>query len=676
MNAQTEIDRKFPGKLVAGLAILFIVLRLLVLLSSGTKAAYAEELYRGTIGREILAGLKMPLWDYQADHYSGGSLLTGLGAALFFSLFGPTLFALKLSPLLFALGTLILMAVFMKRYFGSEAALISGLLFILAPPSFVQLSMVAMGFHSESILFSMAVLFFFYRYFFEGRSGRNGFLFGLSAGLAFWFTHITIVTSLTCASAWLLMDRKLLFNREGKKQIFAGFALGLTPWVAYNLTHSLEGLGFIARMLLKFGRPAGEAAPSAFNFDPVRFVRIAFEAVPMSFGFKTACAVPGRVLCFLYYAAGLAMLLPFAIRRSRLQLPLLIQPLIFIGVYWLSSVELTAVADSDSFSLFFDDCRYFVPFHFAFFMAMGLACSGTALKRTGGALLLAFGILSLTSISFRDPWGQVLKYKGYSYSQLGSVRGHIWPDFYPDFLTYMESMKAYDERDRFFLFWNSLYGLQFEKGLRDPVKLKKIIEAVPGERYPQLGEGLGYAFGAQEGVKIDPADPLFTLIPPEAKKYFFMGIITSTLYQELQGAPAYFDYARKLAPEEREWFYFMMGEFCPFGLGQEGADIVAQKRRGETPEEVRAFFRGTGVRCMLYWIVDGYEFRQAFKFLDFSIPAEYMKDFYWGVGFGVRQQVAEDRLRALNWLNELEPAARAEAMKGFIECERIYRIPA
>ena len=89
---------------LAGFLLLFVASRLLYLLliDPGHLGLYhgGEELYRGTIAQELVTGLKIPFTEYRADNYSGGSLVIGALAAGFFFLFGSTVFALKLAPLL------------------------------------------------------------------------------------------------------------------------------------------------------------------------------------------------------------------------------------------------------------------------------------------------------------------------------------------------------------------------------------------------------------------------------------------------------------------------------------------------------------------------------------------------------------------------------------------------
>ena len=344
-------------------------------------------------------------------------------------------------------------------------------------------------------------------------------------------------------------------------------------------------------------------------------------------------------------------------------------------VYWLSAVEMTAVASSDSFYLFFDDCRYFIPFQFSFFLLLGVAALKSKVRRICAAFLLILGILSLNSILFREPWGRVAKYKGYSYSQLGGVRGHIWPQFYPAFEDYLESLSRYREPDRFYVLWNSLYGLQFEKDLRNPEKIKHLKEHFEEKYWPAFAENLGYAIGVQSNIAFRTSDPVLETLPPKYRGFFYMGFVSSTIFNNLENVSNYLQWAAPLSGEERKWFYFMMGEFCPFNLGVEGRDLVLKRVHQESPQEVSAFFRGVGVRCMLNWMVDGFEFSQAMKNLEVKVPEEYEKDFYWGVGWGVRQESAEDRQRGLDWLKELPPEHYPSAWEGFKNCEETYQIP-
>ena len=88
---------------LGGFLLLFVASHLLYLVLIEPSYLFPqlrEQLYRGIIAQELLTGLKMPFIEYRADNYSGGSLVIGILAAGFFLPFGPTVFALKLAPLL------------------------------------------------------------------------------------------------------------------------------------------------------------------------------------------------------------------------------------------------------------------------------------------------------------------------------------------------------------------------------------------------------------------------------------------------------------------------------------------------------------------------------------------------------------------------------------------------
>lgn len=659
----------------------------MVLLSAGSYAFEVEELYRGAIAKEIITGLKMPILNYQADHYSGGSLVVGALAAPFFLLFGTSLFALKLAPLSIALGTLVLMFVFIRRYFGTAAAVWAGLLFIIAPPSFTQLSLVAMGFHSESIIWSIGIVLLFYRYFFGGRCPKTLFFFGLVSGLGFWFTHIVFNTIAACLASWLFLDRKDFFNRKNLVRYIGGGTLGMLPWFFYNVTHGFEGIGFFVHIVLRPHVDASEVyAAQAFSFNIHRLFRLTGESIPMSFGFNAAGKIAGSSISYLYYGLGLFLILPLYYKTIaglfrkdetvKPLVPLLTYLLVYICIYWLSSVELTAVRESDSFLLFFDDCRYFVPFHFFFFILAGIGASRIRLGKAVSAVMVLLCLFGLQSISFREPWGRVAKYKGYSYSQLGSSRGHIWPQLFPDFESYLKHIGTYSDPDRFFLYWFSFYGLQFEKDVKNPSKWEKIQAAVPEELRPHSSEGLGYAIGAAEGIKFTPADPIMEKIEPASRGLFYANWVQANFYNDFDLLDDYIEYSLKLSPEEREGIYFMLGQFSPFERATNvGAEMIINREHGETNRELGAFFRGLGVRCMLSWMVDGYSFEKSFRDLSPAVPEKFLKDFYWGLGWGVRIQTAEDRLRGLDWLAKLPEERRVLALEGFQACEKTYRIP-
>src|SRR3989454_1007311 len=230
---------------LGGFLLLFVASRLLYLLliDPGHLGLYhgGEELYRGTIAQELVTGLTIPFTEYRADNYSGGSLVIGALAAGFFFLFGPTVFALKLAPLLLFTLALVFWYWTLQRYAGERVAGYFAVLFCFSAPPFTYYSITAMGFHSESIFFSALTVFLLFRMLSdEGGSPAVAVLLGLTAGFGFWFAYIYGLTLLATLGFWLWYDKGML--RRPRVLWFAlGFLVGFSPWILFNMQTHFAG---------------------------------------------------------------------------------------------------------------------------------------------------------------------------------------------------------------------------------------------------------------------------------------------------------------------------------------------------------------------------------------------------------------------------------------------------
>src|SRR5256712_3911481 len=196
---------------LAGFLLLFVASRLLyvVLIDPGHMVYYgAQELYRGPIAQDLVTGLKMPFTESLADNYSGGSLVTKALTAQFFLLFGPSLFALILAPLLVFTLALVFWYWTIERVAGPRLRGSFALLFCFSPPLFTDYSVTAMGFHSESIFFSaLTVLLLFRMLSEEEGSPAVPVLLGLTAGVGLWFTYIYGLTLLAMLAFGICYDK-------------------------------------------------------------------------------------------------------------------------------------------------------------------------------------------------------------------------------------------------------------------------------------------------------------------------------------------------------------------------------------------------------------------------------------------------------------------------------------
>jgi hypothetical protein len=230
---------------LAGFLLLFVASRLLYLelIDPSYLLPYPlEELDRGVIAQELITGLKMPFTEYRADNYSGGSLVIGALAAGFFLLFGPTVLALKLAPLVFFTLSLAFWYWTIQRAVGERVAGYFAMLFCFSPPLFTDYSVMAMGFHSESILYSALTVFLFFRMLSDD-AGSPAYpaLLGLTAGFGLWFAYIYGLTLLAMLGFWLWHDKGVL--QRWRVLCFAlGFVVGFSPWILINVQNHFAGL--------------------------------------------------------------------------------------------------------------------------------------------------------------------------------------------------------------------------------------------------------------------------------------------------------------------------------------------------------------------------------------------------------------------------------------------------
>ena len=409
-NFKSKIRRDSFRQYLVLFAVLFLGLRLLCLLTAIETFSYPEELLRGNIGTQIMQGLQKPLWDYQIDPYSGGSLAVAALAALFFSVLGKTLFALKLVPVIcFYLPAGFLMILFLRDFFSARAAVFGALLFIFPAPAMLKMSAAAMGFHSESILFNIGILYAYYGW--KTRESGDVYLtaFGVLSGLGIWFTPLTAVSTACC-----LLDAA--FNHRSKLRSRAlllafAFLLGLMPSLLYNLSHRLDGFHFIANGFVTKER--FHEGPLAFlQFFKQRISGLLFRVLPLSYGFQCRFENRGEFLSFVYCLLSMAACAGISwdfIKQKKLGqvLPLVLYPVLFTVVYAASNFDFTSQE-----SLM--DSRYFIPLHFYLGMTAAIFAAGEGkLRKAVYGLILGLGLVSYSAFVFKSDFGRVFQYQGF-----------------------------------------------------------------------------------------------------------------------------------------------------------------------------------------------------------------------------------------------------------------------
>src|SRR5207302_5799567 len=152
-----------------------------------------------------------------------------------------------------------------QRAAGERVARYFALLFCVSPPLFTAYSVTAMGFHSESIVFSALTVFLFFRMLSVGAGGARvpvaptnatddgpppalkkepspvvPALLGLTAGIGLWFCYTYGLTLLALLGfcLWHAVGR---LRRTRLLWFALGFLAGFSPWIIINVETHFAG---------------------------------------------------------------------------------------------------------------------------------------------------------------------------------------------------------------------------------------------------------------------------------------------------------------------------------------------------------------------------------------------------------------------------------------------------
>jgi len=412
------------GAPLGRLLLLFVASRLLylVLIDPNYLLTYpGEELYRGAIAQELVTGRTLPVTDYRADNYAGGSLVIGALAAGFFWLFGPTVFALKLAPLFLFTLALAFWYLTIQRYEGERVARYFAILFCFSPPLLTAYSVAAMGFHSESIVFSALTAFLLFTMLSEEKPSRAyPVLLGLTAGVGLWFAYIYGLTLLAMLGFWLWFE-KGRFRRPRVLWFALGFLAGFSPWIVMNVQNNLAGLVILGKNVWEhFGlEPLRDGLAHPRELAPVEFLATLASDDDRD--------LYRRAVNLLYSLLYLGPILTAGVLRLKMGRSTPAEPrpirLTFIGFGILYVVMFAlAVQFSD-----FRYVRYYLPTYpfFFLFVAHSLArCQETLplvqrkIKTAFLASVVVLGLGSHAPLLSLDRPGYALSAKGFSYAMM------------------------------------------------------------------------------------------------------------------------------------------------------------------------------------------------------------------------------------------------------------------
>jgi hypothetical protein len=405
----------------------------------------------------------MPFFDYQPENCEGNFLVFSLLALPFFLLFGTSYVSLKLVALSFSLAILILLYLFLNRFFNKKVAILASLIFIFSPPGYTSLSLIAAAGHFCSNLFTILILFVFCRIFTQdskpefphqpehiyGLSPRKQYpyfiLLGLVSGFGTWFIYTNLIVIFTCLLFWFVFDKRF-FLRKYFFIFLGSFLLGFSPGIYYNLTHNFEGLNIYNQPIYH------HFLANTFSQSLTKFKDLVLFDLPRSFLFEDLGIIKGEYISYFYY---LIFVISFVVilwsnkssilkfisgiipsRRFRVspkgisrETLFLAYPFIFCLIYSFSDFE-PKIWDGGCEA--FEAYRYLAPLFIFICIIISLFLNKIWERRRQYiriipvlilTALVSIGLIgNIGLISFSD-FGKSLKIRGYSYEGLGWVIG-------------------------------------------------------------------------------------------------------------------------------------------------------------------------------------------------------------------------------------------------------------
>jgi len=312
-----------------------------------TAAAAPEELHRGMTALEMTRGPLLDFFAYQWNATWGGTLVMSVLAIPGFQLLGPSLFALRLPTVLFALLGVVVVFSFLDRFVSRRAAWIGGMLVALAPPGYTLLASKAWGTHVELGVLSLTLVYLVLCHRRSPRpSGASAFVIGLLAGFGLYFGLGMLFTLAFLAGFELVVDRRNAPKRCWPWRI-VGFVVGLVPFALYRLWAGSAGLRVNNRGIAGEPMLAGDILS-----DPLeRLAALVGRDFAGSLAFPDLGPLPGGLI-----GGGFALVLGFGLLwalwgaprvlrgvggvHARVGLFLATYATLFLGAYLLSSFTL------------------------------------------------------------------------------------------------------------------------------------------------------------------------------------------------------------------------------------------------------------------------------------------------------------------------------------------------
>ena len=431
--------------------------------------------------------------------------------------------------------------------------------------------------------------------------------------------------------------------------------------------------------------------------------KLGVYGLPLSAGFPDFGPTPGLILSYLYWGLALAVAGPLLWREARLRveltpsrpslLPLALYPALYLAVYAATPLAISSGTG-------FIHSRFLAPLQVFGILLLAVAVTRV---RAGGLVLaglLTLGLVGQSALVFREPAGRALAYLGYSYVHLGG----LWQTRLG-----LSPAALADGRRRFDHFHEPERAALY-RGAAGETTSAEALEAqlreVPAAYRPYFFEVFGREVAVERGISRAEVAARLGRLPVSDRAFACRGFELGRVHEAarsgwrelepraLSGAPLpcadpttpplAFGYLLAVYRHQDEGCAWLRTELAsrtrealPWvyrGLGQ-GTVFLEMARTGVPGGVWPTGLSGEPSRC---W--PGVPVRarvlappDTIESLARDVPAAYRGDFFWGVGWGIRDFMSEDPVRARDWIVRLPAEARTAALDGAEAAARWYR---
>jgi hypothetical protein len=651
-----------------------------------------QELQFGACARELIRSFNSPFSCYgyigsglsRLTNSCAAALLNDILAVPLFMLFGESYLTLKLIPLFFNLAILISLFLFLYKFFSKKVAVITGILLVVPPSIFTNLSFACNANKCEFILFTILSMHIFYGIIFDKKEHPVNFiLFGFISAVGLCLNYIFLITLAACFLVWFISDARFFLRK--KFWVFMGiFTACLLPWV-YYVVRNIGGVYIyskpvyshfltngVVNSFIRFRELVSSQLFNLFILEDIGLIKGYFSGGIFYLVFILSFCVFSwiNMRYILQYLTGVLRRKEADAVSSAMpkEFFIFIYLLVFFMSYSFSDFALPGTYDRFNFVNY----RYLAsiyPFLLIiialFFERLGFKRHMRFVSNTILTMLIAIGLLSnLAFISF-GKFGEGLQYEGFGYTDLGCRFALRFGDKIDTAIKFMDRVDSGNEGLMYAGFATGLACYDFSYNNVTRI-IDMVDRRVDKKHHAACYEGLGIGFAqilwngrAQEGLD------LIRQLDHRYRGYFYRGMGMEICSRNIFGLDAqegYFDrtVGGNIEKAYRHFCYEGFGVNLGFNLGYSISDCIDSINRLD-PEYRRYCYYGLGEgfgRRANYHNIPGYVAKIK------HMEKDYRAYCYQGLGEGVVFRYGEDIGMCIKMIEKIEKEYRPYGYYG------------